>query len=90
LVKAGTFSQPGQGLAAGLRSPGKIRGRIGPPRKPFTGRKRTKAGERLPEDTGSYGGGSAAQAPIGISDDEWASLLSRNVHRGRRSGRRTP
>ena len=83
LVAAGTFSLPGAGRAAALRSPGLIRGRIGPPSRSFTGKKRRRAVEvKPPEDIGSLGNVAAASPSGGLTEDEKAKLLAGKVLAG--------
>ncbi len=83
LVAAGTFSLPGAGRAAALRSPGLIRGRIGPPTRSFSGKKRTRTTEvKPPEDIGALGNVAAVNPSGGLTEEEKAKLLANKVLAG--------
>lgn len=81
LVAAGTFSLPGTGRAAALRSPGLVRGRIGPPGKPFSGKKRRRGTEVLPDEIGSRGNVAAVRGG-NLEDEEYAKLMASKVLAG--------
>ena len=83
LSQAGTFSLPGAGKAAALRSPGYPRGRIGPPERPWSGAVRGGREKRLPEEIGSYGTATSSEAAaMGLTDEEYARLLASRVYGG--------
>jgi len=87
LVAAGTFSLPGTGRAAALRSPGLVRGRIGPPSRPFSSsKKRTRGTKVKPEDeVGARGNVAAVSLSNGgfqLDDEEYAKILAGKVISG--------
>lgn len=85
LVAAGTFSLPGAGRAAALRSPGLVRGKIGPPVKPFSGQRRRRRGveSTIPEEIGAGGNVAAVSPKSGsLDDEEYAKLMASKVLAG--------
>ncbi len=87
LVSAGTFSFPGSGRAAALRSPGLLRGKIGPPSRPFSSRKkRSRPGKKAASgELGALGNvavASPSNSGFQLEDEEYANILAGKVISG--------